>query len=94
MLQFEWDETKNKSNRKKHGIWFEEAQSVFDDPQGRLFLDPDSDDDEDRYVLIGFNAHAHLLVVVHCYRDSDSVIRIISVRKALKAERKFYEEGI
>lgn len=94
MLQFEWDDNKNISNRKKHGVWFEEAQSVFDDPNGRLFIDPQKGKGEDRYVLIGFNAHANLFVVIHCYRKSDSVIRIISARKATKAERKFYEKGI
>lgn len=94
-LRFEWDETKNQINRSKHGIWFEEAQSVFDDPGGRVFLDSDhSDDDEDRFVIVGLSSTARLLVVVHCYRESDSVIRIISARKATKKEEEFYEEGI
>lgn len=94
MLQFEWDEVKNKRNRSKHGVWFEEAQSVFDDPASRVFLDPEHSDEEDRFLTLGISSAARLLVVVHCYRKSDSVIRIISARKATKKEAKFYEEGI
>lgn len=94
MIEFDWDEDKNNVNRKKHGIWFEEAQSVFDDVYGRLFLDSEHSTDEDRYVLIGYSNASKLLVVVHCLRASDSVIRIISARKATKKERMFYEKGI
>lgn len=95
MLMFEWDEHKNKQNRLKHGIWFEEAQAVFDDPAGRLFLDSDhSTSDEERFVLIGFSASSRLLVVVHCFREFGDKIRIISARKATKKERVFYEKGI
>ena len=94
MLRFEWDETKNKHNRSKHGVWFEEAWSVFDDPASRLFLDPEHSDGEDRFVMLGMSSAARLLVVVHCYRESDSVIRIISARKATKREVNFYEERI
>lgn len=94
MVGFVWDEDKNKANRKKHGVWFEEAQSVFDDVHGRLFLDSDHSVHEDRFVLDGHNNYNRLLVVVHCHRESDSVIRIISARKATKKERVFYEKGI
>jgi uncharacterized DUF497 family protein len=94
MVEFEWDENKNKINYKKHGVWFEEAQLVFNDPHGRLFLDSDHSNDEDRFVLIGYNGESKLLVVVHCHRESSSIIRLISVRKATKKERTFYEEGI
>ena len=94
MLQFEWDETKNKRNREKHRIWFEEATSVFDDPAGRLFLDETHSEEEDRFILLGMSSEARLLVVVHCERKSDSVVRIISARKANKGEVTFYEEGI
>jgi uncharacterized DUF497 family protein len=94
MLRFEWDERKNRSNRTKHGVWFEEAQSAFDDPNARLFRDPEHSEEEDRFILIGLSSGARLLVVVHCYRESDSIIRIISVRKATKKEVRFYEEGI
>ena len=94
MLRFEWDEVKNKRNRSKHGVWFEEAQTVFDDSANRVFLDPEHSDKEDRFLILGVSFAARLLVVIHCYRESDSVIRIISARKATKKEAKFYEEGI
>ena len=94
MLRFEWDEKKNRGNRTKHGVWFEEAQSVFRDPHARLFHDPEHSEEEDRFILIGVSATARPLVVVHCYRESDLVIRIISARKATKKEVRFYEEGI
>ncbi len=94
MLQFEWDEVKNVRNRSKHGIWFEEAQSVFDDPAMRLFHDDVHSGTEDRFVAVGINAAGRLLVVVHCYRELDSVIRIVSVRRATKKEARFYEKGI
>ncbi len=91
-LKFEWDENKNKSNRVKHGIWFEETQSAFDDPRGRLFLDDSNA--EDRYILIAMNNQTKILVVVHCYPENGNLIRIISARKASKKERHFYEKGI
>jgi uncharacterized DUF497 family protein len=94
VIEFDWDEKKNKANRKKHGLWYEEAQSVFDDINGRLFLDSDHSDHEDRFVQVGYKSVRKLLVVVHCHRESDSVIRIISVRKATKKERVFYEKRI
>jgi uncharacterized DUF497 family protein len=94
MLRFEWDERKNKRNRRKHGIWFEEAQGVFDDPKAILFDDPEHSAGEDRFLLLGFSAVGRILVVVHCYREADSLIRIISARKATKKEVGFYEEGI
>ncbi len=94
MLAFEWDEKKNKANRKKHGVWFEEAQSVFDAPNGRLFFDPDHSVEDERFILIGYSFSKNLLVVVHCHRKNDEVIRIISARRATKREKAFYEEGL
>jgi len=94
MLRFDWDEQKNQSNRTKHGIWFEEAQTVFGDLHGRLFYDPEHSEHEDRFILLGLSSAARVLVVVHCYRSSDSVVRIISARKATRKEVRFYEEGI
>jgi len=94
MLRFEWDERKNKRNRAKHGVWFEEARSVFDDPHARLFFDPEHSEEEDRFILLGVSSAARTLVVIHCYRESHSLIRIISARKATKKEARFYEEGI
>ena len=93
MLEIEWDENKNRLNRQKHDIWFEEAQSCFDDRNGRLFLDPEFKD-EDRFILVAFSSGSRLLVVVHCYRKFGSLVRIISARKATKHERKKYEERI
>jgi uncharacterized DUF497 family protein len=94
MLRFDWDERKNKNNRIKHGIWFEEAQSVFSDPHGRLFYDPEHSEHEDRFILLGVSSAAGTLIVVHCYKENDSVVRIISARKATRKEVRFYEEGI
>ena len=94
MLRFEWDERKNKSNRVKHGVWFEEAESVFNDPHARVFDDPEHSEEEERLLLLGMSSAARPLVVVHCYRESDLVVRIISARKATKKEVRFYEEGI
>lgn len=94
MLRFEWDERKNKSNRSKHGIWFEEAEQVFDDPAALRYFDPEHSDDEDRFILLGVSASNRVLVVVHCERHHGSTIRIISARKATKKEVKVYEEGI
>lgn len=94
MLRFDWDERKNNVNRTKHGVWFEEAQSVFSDPHARVFQDPEHSDEEERLLLLGLSSAARLLVVVHCYREYDSVVRIISARKAIQKEVRFYEEGI
>jgi uncharacterized protein len=94
MLRFDWDERKNRGNRTKHGVWFEEAHSVFRDPHARLFDDPEHSEEEDRFILLGLSSASRLLVVVHCYRDSHYMVRIISARKATKKEARFYEEGI
>ncbi len=94
MLRFDWDEQKNRVNRTKHGVWFEEAQSVFHDPHARLFYDPEHSEGEDRFILLGVSSAARTLVVIHCYRGSDSMIRIISARKATRKELRFYEESL
>jgi len=94
MIRFAWDERKNKSNRAKHGVWFEEAQSVFDDPHARVFYDQEHSEEEDRLILLGMSLTGRLLVVVHCYREADSLVRIISARKATKREARYYEERI
>ncbi len=86
MLRFDWDERKNRANRTKHGVWFEGAQSVFDDPHGRLFHDPEHPEEEERFILLGISSAARPLVVVHCYRESEDLVRIISARKASKKE--------
>ena len=89
-LRFEWDRRKNSENKRKHGVSFEEAQSVFYDDRAILIDDPDEDDE--RFVLLGLSSTLRTLVVCHCYREQDEVIRIISARKAQKEERVEYEE--
>jgi len=89
-IRFEWDPRKAKSNAQKHGVSFEEAESVFFDEQALLFEDPQPLHDEERFVLLGLSASLRLLVVVHALRERD-VIRIISARKATRMETRQYE---
>ena len=91
-IQFEWDKNKEKINLAKHKIAFEEAQSVFDDDNARLIFDPDHSEDEKRFILLGLSFSLKVLVVVHCYRDEENIIRLISARKATKIEEKNYKE--
>jgi uncharacterized DUF497 family protein len=86
-----WDQNTAKTNLKKHGVSFEEAQTVLESKL-QLILE-DRDHDEERFIALGFSKHMNLLVVVYCYRFKD-VIRIISARKATKKERELYEERI
>jgi uncharacterized DUF497 family protein len=90
-IRFEWDENKNAANQKKHKVSFEEAKSVFYDENARLISDPDHSEREDRFILLGLSNRLRMLVVVHTYRKSDEIIRIISAREATKRERRFYE---
>lgn len=92
-IRFEWDARKERLNREKHAVSFEEAKSVFSDENAILILDPDASDDEDRFVLLGLSALLRTLVVCHCYRRADKVIRIISARKANRQERLQYGRG-
>ncbi|MDQ7075602.1 MAG: BrnT family toxin [Gammaproteobacteria bacterium] len=89
-INFEWDEVKNASNQNKHGVSFEEAQSVFSDELGRLIPDPDHSENEERFILMGISNKNKLLTVCHCERKLNT-IRIISARKADKCELKYYE---
>lgn len=89
-LDFIWDDEKDKLNQRKHGISFEEARTVFFDENGFEFFDPDHSEDEDRFVILGLSFRLRVLVVCHCYREKDSVIRIISARKAAPREREYY----
>ncbi len=91
-IRFEWDAEKNTWNQRKHGISFEEAQSVFVDENALMIHDPDHSGEEDRFILLGLSANIRLLVVCHCYRENDEVIRIISARKATRSEQKRYWE--
>ena len=89
-LRFEWDPAKASVNARKHGVSFEEAQSVFADERARLIDDPDHSDEEDRFILLGLSSSLRVLVVVHCYRSQGNTIRIISARKATREEQRYY----
>ena len=92
--KFRWDETKEKSNLLKHGIEFEEAQSVFFDEFYQSYPDEEHSDEDERYLSFGYSDRSRLLVVVHTYDEIDInlvLVRIISCRKVTRTERKFYE---
>lgn len=89
-IQFQWDEAKNKSNIAKHKISFQEAQTAFHDPHARLISDPEHSETEDRFILLGISHRLNLLIVCHCYKETDELIRIISARKATKTESADY----
>jgi uncharacterized DUF497 family protein len=91
-LRFEWDERKSAQNLRKHGVSFEEAETVFLDDHALLIDDPDHSAHEERFILIGLSGALRHLVVCHCYRESRCVIRIISARKATATEREAYQQ--
>ncbi len=91
-LRFEWNIRKSEANKRKHGVTFEEARTVFFDDHALLNADPDHSDEEDRFVLLGMSSEWRLLLVCHCYRERDDCIRLISARKATRAERKQYND--
>ncbi len=88
--RFEWDERKNRANRRKHGVAFDEAASTFADDQALLMADDEHSSNEDRFMLLGISERLRFLVVCHTYRANDNVIRIISARKASNDERQQY----
>lgn len=90
MIKFEWDTVKAAANLQKHGISFEEAQSVFYDEFALQFFDEEHSVAEDRFLMLGFSDEARLLIVCHCERENGNVIRIVSARKATKNESKYY----
>ena len=92
ILKFEWDENKNSINKAKHKVSFEEARSVFYDVDALVIDDPDHSEQEERFIILGVSEKSNLLVVCHCYRQSETVIRIISARLATKRETKQYHE--
>ena len=89
-LQFEWDERKAADNLRKHGISFDEAATVFSDDTALFMADPDHSGDEERFLILGLSSQLRTVVVCHCYRESEEVIRIISARKATRGEREQY----
>jgi len=98
MYEFEWDDQKEQVNIRKHGLDFSEASTVFYDDNARIIGDPDHSVDEDRFIILGLSTSMKVLVVCHCYRESETIIRIFSARKATKSEEKgywsFYEKRV
>ena len=92
-MQFEWDPLKAESNRRKHGISFEEAVTSFTDPLGTRIPDPDHSLQEERFLLLGMTWEMKILVVSHCHREGTDSIRIISARRASRRERAQYRTG-
>jgi len=91
-LRFEWDARKDAANRRKHGVSFVEAETVFSDEDALLLDDPGHSTSEDRFVLLGLSSVLRLLVVSHTYREGDDIIRLISARKATRVERAQYDQ--
>ncbi len=89
-MRFEWDASKEKTNRRKHGISFEEAQTVFFDEHAIQFFDPDHSDDEDCFILLGMSFKLRVIVVCHCFRESETVVRLFSARRADRGEEREY----
>ncbi len=88
-LIFEWDENKSRENERKHGISFEEAKAIFNDPFAITVYDPDHSINEDRYIDLGLSSKGRFLVVA--YTERGSRIRLISSREATRRERRDYE---
>ena len=91
-LEFEWDNRKETANVKKHGVSFVEARTAFYDECAIQFFDPDHSEQEDRFILLGLSLKPQVLVVCHCFRESETIVRIISARKADKDEEQVYWE--
>lgn len=90
-IRFDWNPGKARENIRRHGVSFDEARTVFADENAILLDDSDHSAVEDRFALLGLSAPLRVLVVAHCYREGDSVIRIISARKATRIERAQYD---
>ena len=90
-MKFEWDESKAQRNLKKHGVSFEEAQTVFDDSFYIDFYDPDHSEAEKRFLLVGTSSENRVLIV--SYTERGTAIRLISAREATRQERYLYAEG-
>lgn len=93
-FRFSWDPRKVRSNEQKHGVSFEEAQTAFLDEHALVVEDPDPDDPEERFVLLGLSSALRLLLVCHCLREGGELVRIISARRATKAEGRQYWERV
>jgi len=88
--KFNWEMEKNIQNIEKHGVPFKEAATVFRDESAVIFDDKEHSQEEERFKIIGFSKNFRLLTVCHCCRENDSIVRIISARKATKQEHKQY----
>ncbi len=93
-MRFEWDDRKNRTNYEKHGIWFEEAQTVWADARSAEFFDSEHSEEEERFLRIGTSSRLKVLLVVFCEREESETIRIVSARKASRKEQEQYEKGI
>lgn len=91
-MEFQWDNRKAAGNLRKHGIKFDEASTAFYDADAMVIHDPDHSDEEERFILLGISSKQRSLIVCHCYRENDEVIRIISARKATRKEARQYKE--
>ncbi len=89
-IRFVWDGRKESANFRKHRVSFEEARTAFYDENAVQFFDPDHSEDEDRFLLLGMSFKLRVLVVCHCFRESETLVRIISARKANKTEEFGY----
>jgi uncharacterized protein len=89
-LRFEWDPDKAKANQRKHGISFAEATSVFRDEDAIEFYDDEHSLGEDRFLLLGLSSQLRILLICHCYRADEGIIRIISARPATRTEQQHY----
>lgn len=89
-IKFVWDPKKARLNKSRHGVSFEEAQTVFYDENAVEFYDPDHSETEDRFLMLGLSVKLRVLVVCHCLREENTVIRIISARRATRHEEKNY----
>ena len=89
-LRFSWDPAKARANQSKHGVSFEEAETVFSDENAILLADPEHSASEERFILLGLSVALRTLVVVHCQPDAGGVIRLISARRATRSERGQY----
>ena len=92
-MKFDWDPEKNETNLKKHGVTFEEAETVFEDEGAVTIYDEDHSEYEDRFKIIGISRKLREIIVCYCYRNGDEIIRIISARRATNSEYKLYERG-
>ncbi len=93
-MRFDWDDRKNRTNFEKHGVWFEEAQTVWADARSTEFFDSEHSEDEERFLRIGTSSRLKVLLIVFCEREEGETIRIVSARKASRKEQEQYEKGI